>query len=79
MADKLAADALDLLPDVQFGAVEVDQFPGEPEQLTLAQAEDEDQDVGRVQDVIVTPGGFEELACFVNCPRAAFPCSLTAV
>jgi putative transposase len=36
-------DTLDLLAHVQFGSVEVDHFPGEPEHLPLAQTHDEDQ------------------------------------
>lgn len=44
---------LDLLTDVQFLAIEADQFPGEPQQFTFAQAEDQDQDVGRVQRVVI--------------------------
>ena len=67
-AEELAADALDLLADVQLSGVEVDQLPGEPEQLPFAQPEDQDQDVGRVQHVVVVAGRFEELACFINGP-----------
>ena len=39
--EQLVADPLDLLSDVQFGGVEVDQFPGETEYLALAQAQDQ--------------------------------------
>lgn len=31
---------LDLLADVQFGGVEVGEFPGEPQEFSLAQAQD---------------------------------------
>jgi hypothetical protein len=34
----LTADALKPLADVQFSVVEADHFPGEAEQLALAQA-----------------------------------------
>ena len=36
-AEELAADPLELFADVQLGGVEVDQFPGKPEDFTLAQ------------------------------------------
>ena len=38
---------LDLLSDVQLTTAKIDRVPGKPEQLSFAQAEDEDQDVGR--------------------------------
>jgi len=38
------ADPLDLFAHIQFGGIEVDQLPGEPEHLSLAQAHEEDQD-----------------------------------
>jgi hypothetical protein len=40
VADELPVGALDLLLDVKLSVVEVDQFPGEAEQLAPAQAED---------------------------------------
>jgi hypothetical protein len=64
------ADPLDLLTDVELGGVEVDQFPGEPEDFALAQAQDQDQDGGGMQCFLVMRGGFEELAGFVNAPPA---------
>ena len=67
-AEELAADTLDLLADVELGAVEVDQLPGEAQEFALAQAEDQDQDVGGVQHVAVTAGRFEELAGFIDRP-----------
>ena len=45
----MAADALELLADVQLTRVEVDQLPGEPEDFALAQAQDQNQNEGRVQ------------------------------
>ena len=67
-AQELVADALNLLADVQLGSIEVDQLPGEPEQFPFAQPEDQDQDVGRVQHVVIAAGRFEELACFIDGP-----------
>ena len=43
------AYSLNLLTDVQLGSVEVDQLPGEPENLALAQAQDQDEHERRVQ------------------------------
>ena len=39
-AQQLSADALKLLADVELGAVEVDELPGEAEQFPFAQPED---------------------------------------
>jgi hypothetical protein len=75
--DKLAAYTLDLLTYVKFGPVEVDQVPGEAQQLTFAQAQNEDQDVGRVQDIVVA-SRFQELACLINGPGTALACPLIA-
>ena len=47
-ADERAFDALKLLANVQLGSVEIDPIPGEPEHLALAQAQDDDENVGRV-------------------------------
>ena len=41
-AEDLAANTLELLADVQFGGVEVGEFPGEPQEFSLAQAQDQD-------------------------------------
>ena len=56
-AQELAADTLQLLTDVQFGVVEADQLPGEAEELALAQAQDQKQDVGRVEPPSVADRG----------------------
>ena len=48
-ANELVTDTLKLLPHVQLGSVKVDSVPGQAEDFTPAQAEDEDQDVGRVE------------------------------
>ena len=53
-------DALELLTDVQFAAVEVDLFPCEAEDFSPAQAEDEHQDEGGVERFARVPGRFEE-------------------
>jgi hypothetical protein len=50
-AQELAADALELLADIQLGGVEADHFPGKAEQLTLAQAQNQEQDVSGVKPV----------------------------
>jgi hypothetical protein len=49
-------DTLKLLPHVQLGSVEVDLIPGQAEDFTPSQAEDEDQDEGRVQRFTGMPG-----------------------
>jgi hypothetical protein len=41
-AQELAANPLDLLTDIQLGGIEIDQLPGQPEQLPFAQPEDHD-------------------------------------
>jgi hypothetical protein len=41
------ADTLDLLANVQFGAIEIDFLPGEPKQFAFAQARSADQRTGR--------------------------------
>ena len=43
------ADSLNLLADVEFGGVQVDQLPGEPEYLALTQAQDQDEHECRVE------------------------------
>jgi len=50
------ADTLELLADVQLGGVEVDLVPGQAEDFTSAQAEDEDQDEGGVERFTGVPG-----------------------
>ena len=62
-------DTLKLLSHVQLGRVEVDLIPGQAEDLTPAQAEDEDQDEGRVERFTGMPRGFEEPASVINGPR----------
>jgi hypothetical protein len=68
---ELVADLLDLLADVELGGIEVDQFPGEPEDFTLAQAQDQDQYESGVKRLLVVSSGFEELAGFIDTPAAA--------
>ena len=41
-ANELVTDTLKLLPHVQLGVIEVDLIPGQAEDFTPAQAEDED-------------------------------------
>ena len=53
---ELAANTLELLAHVQLGGVEVDLVPGETEDFTLAQAEDEDQDECGVERFASVPG-----------------------
>ena len=59
-----------MLLNIEFASVEVHQFPGEPECFASAQAEDQDQDVARVQRVVGVTGMFEEPPCFLGCPPA---------
>jgi len=59
-AEKLAADPLELLTDVQLCGVQVDELPGESEYLAFAQAQDQDQDKGGVQGLARMPGRLQE-------------------
>ena len=56
------ADPLEPLADIQLGGVQVDEFPGEPEYLAFAQAQDQDQDEGGVERLACVPGRFDEPA-----------------
>jgi len=67
------ADPLELLADIQLGGVQVDEFPGEPEYLAFAQAQDQDQDEGGVECLACAPGRFEEPARVIDCPGATLP------
>jgi hypothetical protein len=67
----LVTDTLELLIDVQLARVEVDAVPGQTEDFTPAQAQDEDQDVSRVKCLLVTAGRLQELAGFIDAPGAA--------
>jgi hypothetical protein len=62
---QLAARPLKLPGNVHLGRVELDVRPGEAEHFAAAQAEHEDQDVGRVERVTVAPGRLEEPARFL--------------
>jgi hypothetical protein len=77
-AQELVVNALYLLADVQLARAEIDQVPGEPEQFASAQAENEDQDVGRIQYVIVAAGGLQELAGLIGGPRPALALGVPA-
>ena len=55
-ADELAPDPLELFCHVQLGVIEVDLIPGQAEDFSSAQAEDEDQDEGGVQGFARVPG-----------------------
>jgi hypothetical protein len=48
-AEQLVTDSLDLLTDIEFRGPEVDQLPGKPEHLTLAQAQDQNQAKGGIE------------------------------
>jgi len=67
------ADPLELLADIQLGGVQVDEFPGEPEYLAFAQAQDQDQDEGGVERLACVPGRFEEPARVIDCPGVTLP------
>ena len=54
------ARSLELPPDVDLGGIKVDICPGEPQRFTATQAENENQHVGRIQRVVLAPGGFQE-------------------
>jgi hypothetical protein len=64
-------DTLELFCHVQLGLVQIDLFPGQAEDFASAQAEDEDQDEGRVQGFARVPGRFEEPAGVIDGPGLA--------
>jgi hypothetical protein len=49
-------DTLELLADVQLRGVEVDLVPGQAQDFTSTQTEDEDQDEGGVKRFTGVPG-----------------------
>ena len=49
-------NTLELLPDIEFGIIQVDLFPGQAEDFTPAETEDEDQDEGGVEGFACVPG-----------------------
>jgi hypothetical protein len=57
-----------LLANVQFGGIEVDPIPGEPQYLTLAQAQHDDENVSGVQGITVVTSRLQEAASFVDSP-----------
>ncbi|HLI37260.1 MAG TPA: hypothetical protein VKV80_07940 [Streptosporangiaceae bacterium] len=57
--DETPVDTLKLLSDIQLGGIEVDSIPGEPEHFALAQVQHEDEDVGRVEGVMVATSGLQ--------------------
>ena len=71
--EELTTNTLELLANVQLSGVHVDEVPGEPEYLTLAQAQDQDQDEGGIQRLACMPGRFKEPAWVINCPDATLP------
>jgi hypothetical protein len=79
MADAQATDALDVLADAELSAVEVDQLPGEPEELAPALARGPGSDVSGMQHIDVAAGGLEELAGLIYRLRAASQLRLPAV
>lgn len=70
---KLVVRSLELPPDADFGRVEFDVRPGEPECFAKAQAEDEDRHVSRVQRILVAPSGFQESAGLIDGPPLSVP------
>jgi len=72
-AEKLAADPLELLTDVQLCGVQVDELPGESEYLAFALAQDQDQDKGGVQGLARVPGRFQEPAGIIDRPSTRLP------
>jgi hypothetical protein len=70
-ANELASDSLELLADVQLGVIEVDLIPGQAEDFTPTQAEDEDQHEGRLERSAGMPGRFEEPPGVINGPGLA--------
>ena len=63
--------ALKLPPDIQLNGVKIDLIPGQAENLTSAQAEDEDQDEGGVQNFARVPGRLKEPASVIDGPGLA--------
>jgi hypothetical protein len=64
----LMARPLELPPDVDLGGIEVDICPGEPQRFSTSQTENENQHVGRVQRVMIAPGGFQKGAGLLDRP-----------
>jgi hypothetical protein len=62
------ADPLELLADIQFGGVEVDLIPGDAQDFSPAEPEDEDQDEGSVEFFAGMPDRFQEPPGVVNGP-----------
>jgi hypothetical protein len=67
----LVTDALELLADVQLSVIEVDLIPSQAEDFTPAQAENKDQDEGRVERLTGMPGRFEEPPGVIHGPGLA--------
>jgi hypothetical protein len=67
---QLAARAVDLLPDMDHLALEVDVLPAQAEDFPAAHAahaEEQQQDERGIQRVVA--GGIEEGQCLSRCPR----------
>ncbi len=69
-AKELATDTLDLFAYVKLGGIEVDQLPGEPKYLSLAQAHDKDEDECRLQRLAATSGRFQEPPGVIDSPSS---------
>ena len=54
------ARSLELPANMDLGVVEIDISPSEPQRFATPQAENENQHVGRIQRVVLAPGGFQE-------------------
>jgi hypothetical protein len=66
---ELPADPLKLSADGELGAVEIDVRPTESENFATAQAEHEDQDLGRAERIVVITRRFQEAPRFLARPR----------
>ena len=62
---------MELLRHIQLGVIEVDLIPGQAEHFSPTQAEDEDQEEGRVEGFASMPGRFEEPPGVINGPGLA--------
>ena len=83
MSERMPADALQLPFEVENGVVLV-RLPisirfDQPERLSLAQPEHEDQHPERVELIILVARAFEELAGLVDGPRALAPVPLAGL
>lgn len=70
---KFAADPLEPPANVEFGDVEVDSSPGQANYLALPETQDQDQDIGGIQRVLVSLGRLKKPSGLIDRPRLHLP------